>query len=44
MTQNDLDAGRVIVEVQFDPAAPVERITVMLALAEGGRVSLVSES
>ncbi len=44
MTQNDIDAGRVIVEVQFDPAAPVERITVMLALAEGGRVSLVSES
>lgn len=44
MTQNDIDAGRVIVEVQFDPAAPVERITVMLALAEGGRVSLISES
>lgn len=38
MTQNDIDNGRVIVEVQFNPAAPVERITVVLALSEGGQV------
>jgi hypothetical protein len=41
MTQNDIDNGRVIVSVQFDPAIPIEQITVVLALAEGGQVSLV---
>jgi phage tail sheath protein FI len=43
MTQNDIDAGRVLVEVQFDPAAPIERITVVLALSEGGQVSVLSD-
>lgn len=38
MTQNDMDNGRVVVEVQFSPAAPIERITVVLALSEGGQV------
>lgn len=38
MTQNDIDNGRVVVEVQFNPAAPIERITVVLALSEGGQV------
>jgi len=42
MSQNDIDAGRVITQVQFDPAAPVESITVVLAMDEAGRVSLVS--
>jgi hypothetical protein len=41
MTQNDIDNGRVIAELQFDPAAAVEAITVVLSLHEGGRVSLV---
>jgi uncharacterized protein len=43
MTQNDIDNGKVIVSVQFDPAIPIEQITVVLALAEGGHVSLVGE-
>lgn len=44
MTQNDLDAGRVIAEIEFDAAAPVERITIVLALNEGGQVSLVNQT
>ena len=44
MSQNDLDQGRVIAYVQFDAAAPIERITVVLAMDEGGQVSLVSTS
>lgn len=42
MTQNDLDAGRVIAELEFDPALPVDRIRIVLALNEGGQVSLRS--
>lgn len=42
MSQNDLDNGRVIAYVQFDAAAPIERITVALAMDEGGQVSLIS--
>jgi phage tail sheath protein FI len=34
MTQNDIDAGRIIASVMFNPAYPVERITVSLALTE----------
>jgi Bacteriophage tail sheath protein len=34
MTQNDLDAGRVIVVITFTAAQPVERITVTLALGQ----------
>jgi hypothetical protein len=41
MSQNDIDAGRVIVEVEFQAAAPVERIQVVLALAEGGQASVI---
>lgn len=33
MTRNDLDAGRLIVEITVRPAVSVERITVTLALA-----------
>jgi hypothetical protein len=40
MTQADLDAGRVIARVQFTAAHPVEQITVMLAMDEGGQVTL----
>ncbi len=42
MSQSDIDNGRVIVEVVFQAAAPIERLTVVLALDEGGQVSLVS--
>jgi len=34
MTQNDIDAGRVIVAITFTAAEPVERITVTLALGQ----------
>lgn len=38
MTQNDIDAGRVIVEIQFDPTVPLEHITVVLAMSDGGQL------
>jgi len=41
MTQADLDAGRVIARVEFTAASPIEQITVVLAMDEGGQVSLV---
>lgn len=41
MTQNDLDNGRVIAVVQFEAARPIEHITVVLALNEGGQVALL---
>lgn len=34
MTQNDIDNGRLVAIVRFDPAAPIETITVVLALNE----------
>jgi phage tail sheath protein FI len=40
MTQADLDAGRAIAIVRFDPAAPIERITVVLALDAAGSLAL----
>ena len=40
MTQNDIDSGRVIAHVQFTPSGPIEQITVILAMHEGGQVSL----
>ncbi|MDH5666854.1 MAG: hypothetical protein OEY86_02435 [Nitrospira sp.] len=42
MTQHDLDAGRVVVSMQFQAALPIERITVVLGLHEGGQVALLS--
>jgi phage tail sheath protein FI len=42
MTQNDIDNGRVIARVEFVAASPIERITVVLAMDEGGQVSLLS--
>ncbi len=38
MTQNDIDTGRVIVEIQFAPTVPIERITVFLAMSDGGQL------
>lgn len=42
MTQNDLDNGRVIAQVMFTAAAPIEKITVVLAMSEGGQISLLA--
>lgn len=39
MSQADLDAGRVIARVAFTAAQPIQRISVTLALAEGGAVT-----
>ncbi len=36
MTQNDLDAGRLVAEISVLPVAAVERITVVLDLVGGG--------
>ncbi|MDQ8021926.1 MAG: phage tail sheath C-terminal domain-containing protein [Moraxellaceae bacterium] len=36
MNQNDLDNGRIVVEISVRPAPSVERITVVLALASAG--------
>ena len=44
MTQNDLDSGRLVATVSFSPAYPVEAITVVLAMSEGGVVSLSANS
>jgi hypothetical protein len=41
MTQADIDAGRAIATVAFEPAVPVERIEVVLAMSEGARVTLI---
>ena len=40
MTQADVDQGRVIAVVRVQPALPLASIHVVLALDEGGRVSL----
>jgi hypothetical protein len=42
MTQADLDAGRTIVRLAFTAAAPIERLIVLLAMDDGGQVSLLS--
>lgn len=44
MTQADLDAGRVVARVQFTAASPIERISVLFAMDEGGQVSLAASS
>lgn len=41
MTQNDLDTGRVVATVQFAAAAPIETITVVLILNEGGQSAAI---
>ena len=40
MTQNDMDNGRLIANVSFQPSIPVQRIQVALALEQGGQVVL----
>jgi hypothetical protein len=42
MSQNDIDNGRVVAEIIFQATASIEQITVVLALDEGGEVSLIS--
>lgn len=42
MTQQDLDSGRVMVEIHFDPAASIESIEVILTMQQSGSVSLSS--
>ena len=39
MTQNDLDNGRVIVQVMIHPAASIETMRIQLAIGDGGRVT-----
>ncbi|MCP3100755.1 phage tail sheath protein [Myxococcus sp. K15C18031901] len=43
MTQDDLDAGRLVAEVEFDAAAALERLHVVLTVAEEGVLSLSPE-
>lgn len=43
MTQDDLDAGRLVAELVFDAAAAIERIHVVLTVAEAGAISLQAE-
>jgi len=40
MTQNDIDNGRLIANVSFQPAIPVQRIHLALSLEQGGEVIL----
>ena len=42
MSQQDIDNGRIIAQVQFAPALPIDTITVMLAVDESGAVSIFS--
>ena len=41
MTRNDLDNGRVVATVQFSAAAPIDTITVVLVLNEGGQSAAI---
>ena len=40
MTQQDIDSGRVIAQIQFAPATSIESIDVLLTMNQGGSVSL----
>jgi uncharacterized protein len=42
MTQQDIDSGRAIVQVEFKAAAPILKILIVLAMDEGGQVTLIS--
>lgn len=42
MSQNDLDNGRVVAQIQFDAAVLIEGIVVILAMSTGGQVSLTT--
>jgi hypothetical protein len=39
MSQQDLDTGRVVAQVQFEPAASIESIEVVLSMQQNGSVS-----
>jgi len=41
MTDDDLENGRLRVEVSFTASAPIERVTVTLAIDESGQISLL---
>jgi hypothetical protein len=43
LTQADLDAGRIIARVEFTAASPIEQITVVFAMDDGGHVTLVEQ-
>lgn len=40
MTSNDIDQGRVVARVRFEAAAPITRLVVVLALDDGGSLTL----
>lgn len=40
MTQNDLDNGRLIANISFQPSVPIEQINLMLTLDDGGQVAI----
>lgn len=42
MSQDDIDNGRVIATVQFDAAAPVDTITVVLTMNEGRQMAVLA--
>lgn len=42
MRQQDMDAGRIIAQVHFEPAASIESIDVLLAMHQNGSVMLAS--
>jgi phage tail sheath protein FI len=42
MTQNDIDNGRLVASIVFRAAASIEVIAIVLALNEGGQVTLTS--
>lgn len=44
MSQRDIDSGRLVTEVRYRPAAPLELIRLSLALSENREVTVVSES
>jgi hypothetical protein len=42
MSQQDIDSGRVIAQIQFEPAASIESIEVILAMHQGSSPNLAS--
>jgi len=44
MTEADLENGRLIVAVSFTASAPIERLTITLAMDESGQVSLLGSA
>jgi hypothetical protein len=44
MTQNDIDAGRTLVEIELVPAQPIVRIVVVLDLRDSARASVVIDA